>query len=98
MPDYLGFLCLRNEQHAVTTISSLCGTEVPEAIRCVLCEERFVNLNASAVPTRRAILFGDPLRPYLRYGAMDFGKTDRDAVAAMQFVSVLWSGIAKPSR
>lgn len=84
MPDYLGFMCLRNEQHAVTTFSFLQNIDIPPSVRCTLSEKYC----ASTKSNQQAILFGDVERPYLRYGAVDFDpKCDGDKIAAMHFLS-----------
>jgi L-asparagine oxygenase len=89
MPDYLGLACLRNDERAATTFSSLWQTKIPEAILRVLFEERFPvkrHLNASA-PATRSVLFGDPKRPYLRYGSIDYDKCNSEMAYAMRFIS-----------
>jgi L-asparagine oxygenase len=83
MPDYLGFLCLRNEQHSATTFSSLQNIDIPDNILCTLVEQSFPYKNG----TRRSILFGDPKRPYLRYSPVDLDRCTSEMTAAMQFLS-----------
>jgi L-asparagine oxygenase len=94
MPDYLGLLCLRNEEKAVTTFSSLWQTEIPETARRVLFEKRFLaqrkltsaSVRASEVQQRKAILFGDPQKPYLRYGSIEYDKCDSETKSALRFL------------
>jgi hypothetical protein len=83
MPDYLGFLCLRNEQCAITTFSSLENVNIPDKMLRVLFEQRFPFKNC----TRRSVLFGDPQRPYLRYSPVDYDQCDSEMAAARQFLS-----------
>jgi hypothetical protein len=83
MPDYLGLMCLRNEKCAVTTFSSLRTTNIPESLLRILFGQLFPFKNS----TQRPILFGDPDRPYLRYGVIDYQKCSGEMISAMQFVS-----------
>lgn len=84
MPDYLGLLCLRNEQGAVTTFSSLIGVEIPEPLQRVLFGEDFPIRNSAQ---RHRVLFGDRARPYLRYGSIDYEKCTAEMVEAMRFLA-----------
>jgi len=89
MPDYLGLACLRNQQRAATTLSSLGTTTIPEDFLQVLFEEGFPaknSMNGGGNMTR-TILFGDRKRPYLRYGSIDSSKCSSRMVAAMRFIS-----------
>jgi L-asparagine oxygenase len=83
MPDYLGLMCLRNEQHATTLLSSLAGVDIPQKVSDALFEERFPLRNGS---TKMAILFGDPAHPYLRLGALNYQECDQDVLHAFRFV------------
>lgn len=83
MPEYLGFLCLRNEQHSVSTYSSLQNISVPDSTLRILFEQSFPYKNG----TWRSILFGDPTRPYLRYSPVDTEKCTNEMKAAFEFVS-----------
>lgn len=83
MPDYLGFICLRNEQHSATTFSSLQDINIPDSILRTLFEQSFPYKNG----TRRSILFGDPRRPYLRYSSIDYEKCTSEMLVAVRFVS-----------
>jgi L-asparagine oxygenase len=82
MPDYLGFLCLRNEHGAVTTFSSLDNICIPDHIFKVLFQQCYPFRSGSP----RAIFFGNPNRPYLRHSAVDDQKCSREMAIARQFV------------
>lgn len=83
MPDYLGFMCLRNEQSAVTTLSCLPVEEIPLGIRRTLFTRTVPYVNG----THRTVLFGDFLRPYLRYSQFNRCECDRDMFEALQWVA-----------
>jgi hypothetical protein len=85
MPDYLGLLCLRNDTCAQTLVSSLIDVDIPEELRRILLRDAFGNLG-SRVRTR-SILFGDPARPYLRYGSVDRASCDEAMSRALRFLS-----------
>jgi L-asparagine oxygenase len=91
MPDYLGLLCLRNDEKAVTLISSLCHVEIPANMRQVLFTEQFAARSPNSVgavaPLKRAILFGDVNRPYLKFGSIDREACSAEMLAAFRFVS-----------
>ncbi len=93
MPDYLGLMCLRNEQRAKTTVSSIWNVELPEEIRRVLWEERFAPklsiINSTEAVAKRSVLFGDPAQPYMRFGSIDYETCDLEATAAMRFLATL---------
>jgi len=82
MPDYLGFLCLRNEQKAVTTLSSLQGISIPDATRRTLFEQCFPFRSGE----QRPILFGDPGRPYLRISPVEYERCSAEMLAARQLL------------
>jgi enduracididine beta-hydroxylase len=53
--DYLGLLCLRNNEGVATTISSLDGIELPAEVRSVLFEPRFrIRPDDSHLASRRS--------------------------------------------
>jgi L-asparagine oxygenase len=85
MPDYLGLLCLRNDTRAETLVSSLIDVDIPEDVRQILFRNAFGNLG-SRVRTR-SILFGDPARPYLRYGSVDRVSCDHAMNRALRSLS-----------
>ena len=88
-PDYIGLLCLRNEERAATTFSSLAESEIPEDIRRILFEESFavnVPIGSGVIPASGSILFGDPQRPYLRFTAIDKDKMTSEMASAREFV------------
>lgn len=85
MPDYLGLLCLRNNTRAESLVSSLIDVEIPDEVRQVLSRNAFGNIG-SRVRTR-SILFGDPARPYLRYGSVDRASCDDAMNRALRFLS-----------
>jgi L-asparagine oxygenase len=93
MPDYLGLMCLRNDERAVTTFSSLWQVAIPQNVIAVLFEDRFVakkhatNPDTKMSSPRFSILFGDPKRPYLRYGSVSFDECTSDMLSAMRFIS-----------
>lgn len=89
MPDYLGLLCLRNETHATTLVSSLSRIEIPEDIRDSLFREVWVDSGSAARDRvdKRFMLFGDPARPYLRYGLFNRDQCSDAALRAVRFVS-----------
>lgn len=76
MPDYLGFLCLRNDERAVTVLSSLCETDLEQNGLRILFDE-YVSVHSSSdthfdctTPRgRRRVLFGDLQRPYMQINA-----------------------------
>ena len=76
MPDYLGFLCLRNEEKAKTKLSSITELTIPEETVDVLFQNIFPRFKGSnKVPDSgqqgMSALFGDRARPYLRYGSFN---------------------------
>jgi hypothetical protein len=85
MPDYLGLMCLRNDQRAATTFSSLQSTDLTDSVLHTLLERPFPLKNAEC----QTILFGDSKRPYLRYaaGPIDYQKCDQELVSAMEFLT-----------
>jgi hypothetical protein len=88
-PDYIGLLCLRNEERSATTFSSLAETEIPENIRRILWEELFavkVPIEGGVSPASGSMLFGDPKRPYLRFTAIDPNKTTSEMASALDFL------------
>jgi L-asparagine oxygenase len=93
MPDYLGLLCLRNNERAVTTYSSLWQANIPENVSAVLFEHRFVarknapNIDAKTCSPKFSVLFGDRKRPYLRYGSANYDECDGGVLSAMRFIS-----------
>jgi L-asparagine oxygenase len=84
MPDYLGLLCLRNKRGARTLISSIFGREIPTEIRDILMSPIFPEVGGR---TKRALLFGSPLRPYLRYGSVDSARCEPDGLRALRYLS-----------
>lgn len=83
MPDYLGLMCLRNEQRAATTFSSLHDIDIPENVLLILFNKVFAIPSSS----QHSILFGDSKRPYLRYGSVDHQKCDSEMTTSLQFLS-----------
>jgi Fe(II)/alpha-ketoglutarate-dependent arginine beta-hydroxylase len=94
--DYLGLLCLRNDDRIPTGYAELRADLLPEPHRRVLAEPRFVvrpddthlvggGTPAWLVDERVPLLFGGPDTPYLRFD--DFFAEplpgDRDAAAAI---------------
>ncbi|MDR3440147.1 TauD/TfdA family dioxygenase [Telmatospirillum sp.] len=74
--DYIGLVCMRNDEAAVTTISCIDGIELDEDERDVLFEPRFsIGHNpihsTSGVVTEHGqpVLFGRRDRPYVRINA-----------------------------
>lgn len=94
MPDYLGFLCLRNEESAVTTFSSLWSSDIPDHIREVLRREQLGIIGNECAPCRLpplssndAILFGSEQRPYLRFGSIPLDGHTAEFRSALTFIS-----------
>lgn len=83
MPDYLGFLCLRNERHAVTTFSSLRNMSIPDDIVSILFEQPVLYKTGALRP----MLFGHRDCPYLRYSAIEYEKCGPEIVKAARFVA-----------
>jgi L-asparagine oxygenase len=86
-PDYLGLLCLRNEERAITTFSALWPTKLAQAISSALFEQTFVPKRVAAAGSGYSMLFGDPERPYLRYGAIDHSKCTSEMTSALRALS-----------
>jgi L-asparagine oxygenase len=91
MPDYLGLLCLRNDERAVTLMSSLWHVDIPEQIRQLLFREEFPatapGRPGANAPPKRAILFGDLEHPYLKFGSIDREACTREMLDAFRFIS-----------
>jgi hypothetical protein len=83
MPDYLSFMCLRNGHGAGTTLSSIEQSRLPEDVRVALLETPFYFKYGG----QRTVLFGDPQRPYLRFGAIDPPKCSPDMLVAFRLLS-----------
>lgn len=69
--DYLGLMCLRNPDRVPTILAAIDDIELPERIKQILLEPRFVvspNIahGVKRTATRSPILFGHPEHPYLR--------------------------------
>lgn len=72
-PDYLGLVCMRNEECAKTIVSCIDGIDLPEDMRDILFEYRYVNKHNVIHDTtgiineeKQEIFFGNKLYPYLR--------------------------------
>jgi hypothetical protein len=91
MPDYLGLLCLRNTEKAVTLISSLWQIDIPNHISTVLFQEHFPVKTScqtlTSTPLKRSILFGDAKGPYLRYGSIDRGACSDEMLATKLLIN-----------
>jgi len=88
-PDYLGLLCLRNDERAGTTLSCLVPNEIPENYCKVLFEETFavkVPRHGVVKPVSGPILFGDRQQPYLQFTAIDDNQCTVEMRAAFDFV------------
>ncbi len=94
--DYVGLMCLRNDDAVATTYATLDVEELPRDVRNTLFEPRFFikpdNSHGAAAadePVRIAVLFGDPAQPYLRLDPyfMDSDRHDPPARQALETLS-----------
>jgi hypothetical protein len=74
--DFIGLVCMRNDEAAATTISCIDGIELSPDERDVLFEKRFrikhnpIHSTSGVVnEEKQEILFGHPERPYVRINA-----------------------------
>jgi L-asparagine oxygenase len=94
MPDYLGLMCLRNQERAVSVLSTLTGKDLPGPVMDLLFEDRFPVTPVSgdgrcdAPPKTSAILFGDPKRPYMRInpGRIDLARCDPPMITSLRCI------------
>lgn len=91
IPDYVGFGCLRNDERAITVLSSVAGVEFPGEIRDTLMHNRFTPVSGGYGPAEIAepqhLLFGDPQRPYLRYRIMNTVNMTEPMATAAAFLA-----------
>lgn len=94
--DYLALLCMRNYDRIATRVASIADISVPDDIKKVLFEERFIFLTDKNfeggpfdVNKPQAVLFGDFLSPYLKIDPsfMHAVEGDQDAIDALQYIS-----------
>lgn len=71
--DYIGLVCMRNEERAATTVSCIDGVPLTQEETAILFEPRFrinhnpIHSTSDVVrETAQPILFGHPDRPYVR--------------------------------
>lgn len=92
--DYIGLVCMRNEERAPTTIASIDGIDTLTAEELdLLFEPRFrvghnpIHETSGVVEEeRQAVLFGSPERPYLK---VNFAALDLDEYEGVEFTALL---------
>lgn len=94
--EYLGLVCMRNDEGAATTISSIDGIELTDEERQTLFEPRFkiahnpIHSTSDIVDeARQAILFGHPDSPYVKINAARMNILDYQGVERTALEKVL---------
>lgn len=94
--DYLALMCMRNYDNVATLVSSIADTNLPDDIKKVLFQERFIFLcdkNFEDGPfdlsRPQAILFGDINSPYMKIDPsfMHAVEGDKEAADALAYIS-----------
>jgi L-asparagine oxygenase len=98
--DYLGLLCLRNDDKVPTVYSSLTRTTLDPAAVQVLMQPRFTILVEEAHAgtlgeTRQVpVLFGHPDRPYIAYDGLYLSGRDQEATEALAHLTEQLEAVA----
>jgi hypothetical protein len=94
--DYLALMCMRNYEQIATMVASIADISIPDDIKKVLFEERFIFLTDKNfeggpfdVSRPQAILFGDFASPYMKIDPSFMHAVEGDAVAedALRYIS-----------
>jgi L-asparagine oxygenase len=87
MPDYLGLLCLRNDQFATTTISHIKDGDIPEPFR-----ELLFTVFPFSNSLQQSVFFGNPDRPYMRYSGIKLEECTMEMRLAFRLLSQALEG------
>ncbi len=94
--DFIGLVCMRNDEGAATTVSCIDGIELTPQQRDVLFEKRFrirhnpIHATSGLVAEeRQEVLFGHPDRPYVRINAAALELAEYDALERAALENVL---------
>lgn len=94
--DFLALMCLRNPDAIPTIVGSIQDVVIPDEIRNILFEPRFVfhtdknfQKDANEEPTPDPVLFGDHASPYVRIDPsfMSAVEGDNEAAAALKYIT-----------
>ena len=97
-PDNLSLFCIRNDDGVPTTFTSVTQLHIPQLIKEILLQPRFVFVTDKNFKSERwrnlppkSILFGEPQSPYLRIDPafMHAVNNDREAEQALDFIKHL---------